>query len=309
MRCRLIFVALALGVFVLTGCAKQGTETANPFKVAAGKVAEVKSSPQDQIDVYVPLRDQYAGSKHAKALEELKNYKDQAHVQPLCFNCHSAQYRLAPENAKPDVKQLSTSINCIVCHELTLSDFRLRNTPLETCTQCHSGGEAIKPGGAVKHPQKEMFEGKGALEVANKPSTKFNAGLTCIECHMPNQSHTFEALTPAKSLEKKVGSACMMCHTKITPKEFADKVDQLQQQTDSTIKALKVDLDGLSTALKAGKQAGRNLDEAQKAYDVAFTNVSFVENDGSKGVHNTDYAKDILEVARKKIAAAKEMVK
>lgn len=307
MRYRLLFLILGLVAFILTGCAKQVVNKNDPLAVAPGKVAEFQKSPQDKVDVYVPLRDQYASSKHAMALEDLNNYNDKSRIQDHCYNCHSAEYRLAPANAKPNVNQLSTTITCIVCHELTVSDYRLRTTPLDTCTQCHWAGAEIKPGSAVKHPQKEMFSGKGALEVAEKPSTKYNAGLTCIECHMPNQSHTFESLTPARSLEKKVGSTCMMCHTKLSAKDFADKVAEVQQQTEDKITMLKADLDSLKTTMEAGRMAGRNMAEAQQLFDLAFTNVSFVEADGSKGVHNTEYARDTLDVAQKKIAEAKQL--
>ncbi len=303
MRVKFLILALVVAGLTLTGCGKQVTDWMDPFKVVPGKVTEFKHTPQEQLDVYVPLRDQYLNSKHATALETLNNYKDR---KDSCYNCHSAEYRLAPQDAKPNVKQLSTSITCDVCHEMTVSDFRLRTTPLETCTQCHNNGGGIKAGQAVHHNQKEMFSGTGAPEVPDKPSTKYNAGLTCVECHMPNQSHTFVALTPAESLLKKVGSACMMCHTKLSTQEFAAKVTEVQNQTETAVNSLKKELDSLQKSIETAKKAGRNMDEAQKYYDVAFTDVSFVDADASKGIHNTEYARDILAVAQNKISAAKQ---
>jgi uncharacterized CHY-type Zn-finger protein len=297
---------ILVGLVLLGGCAKTQQSFKETFAVAPGKLTEVKKQDQPKLDVYVPLRDQYAASKHAKALEDL-NKSD--HAQDYCYNCHSSEYRLAPQNAKPNVKQLSTSITCNVCHDLDNSGYRLRTTPLETCTNCHNAVVEIKPGKSVEHPQKEMLMGKGALEVAEMPSNKYKTGLTCIECHMPNQSHTFEALTPQKALDQKVGSACMMCHTNLTQKEFADKVAELQNDIDGNTKQLKNSLEELKVTLETAKSSGRDVTEAQKLYDIAFTNESIVENDGSKGIHNFDYSKAILDVVQKKIAAAKQALK
>ncbi|HZW82922.1 MAG TPA: ammonia-forming cytochrome c nitrite reductase subunit c552 [Candidatus Deferrimicrobium sp.] len=297
---------ILVGLVLLGGCAKNQQTFTQTFAVAPGKLTEVKKEVQPKLDVYVPLRDQYAASKHAKALEDL-NKSD--HAQDYCYNCHSSEYRLAPQDAKPNVKQLSTSITCIVCHDLDNSDFRLRTTPLETCTNCHTAAVEIKPGIAVQHPQKEMLMGKGALEVPEMPSNKYKTGLTCIECHMPNQSHTFEALTPQKALDQKVGSTCMMCHTKLTQKEFADKVAELQNDIDSNTKQLKKSLEELKVTLDTAKSAGRDVSEAQKLYDVAVTNESFVENDGSKGIHNFEYSKATLDVVQKKITATMQALK
>ncbi len=291
----LILIVVIAGTlfFVLYGNNTTTLDNKQYFKVDSAKVTEVKNLPQPKLDVYIPLRDQYSNSKHATALQTLRGQGDNA--KPTCFNCHSAEYRLAPDNAKPEISKLTTSISCGVCHQLNDKyDYTLRLPADKLCVNCHTNGSNLKPGQAAHHPQKEMFLGSGALGVADIPSTKYKDGITCVDCHMANQNHSFKALIPSKAIQQKVASACMMCHADKTEKDFAQKVDGIQKQIGDKVKLFNQQLETLKTSLEAAKKAGKNVDEAQKAYDQAYTNTKFVESDKSNGVHNLEYAQEIL---------------
>ncbi|MDA8442111.1 MAG: ammonia-forming cytochrome c nitrite reductase subunit c552 [Peptococcaceae bacterium] len=302
---RLIFIGLCLlvGTLVLSGCANQ-TNWREYFTVSSTQLAAVEKQPQPKMDVYVPLLDQFANSKHAVALATLNG--NPGH-KPSCYNCHSAQYRLAPVNAKPAIQQLNTSITCIVCHQLTPSGFSLKKSPLATCVQCHTAG-SIVAGGEVNHPQKEMFEGEGAIGVPNEPSRKFQAGLSCVECHMPNDSHTFVALTPAEAMHQQVGDACMMCHTKLSPTEFAQQVTALQQRISSQSNKLQQQLKQCDAEISSAQKSGKDISAAEQLYKVAYTDVAFVVGDGSKGIHNINYAQNILNFAQSQLDKAEKLL-
>lgn len=294
--------------FVLRSNNSTTVDNKEYFKVDSAKVKEVQNSPQPKLDVYVPLRDQYSNSKHAKSLKTLRDQGDKA--KPMCFNCHSAEYRNAPDNDKPDPSKLTTSITCGVCHQLNDKyDFTLKLPAEQMCINCHTDTyPTLKPGQDVPHAQREMFLGTGALGVPDMPSTKYKAGVTCIDCHMANQNHNLKALVPSKAIQQKEASACMMCHADKTETEFAQKVDEIQKQIGDTVKHLNQQLDTLKASLAAAKKAGKNVDQAQKDYDIAYTNTKFVQGDRSSGVHNLEYAQAILQDAQSKLDDADKLL-
>lgn len=292
----LLLIAL---LFLTAGCAREEKTAAARAKVTKEQVEKFqKEKKQKKVDIYVPIKEQFATSKHSKSLQTLLKYKGQ--IKPACYSCMSGDYFLAPQNNKPDPKTVKYSVTCAVCHVLTVNEFKLRLDPLETCTSCHNNGGEIVPGEVVHHPQKEMFLGIGAIAVPKIPDTKYKAGLTCIECHMPNEAHTFVGKTPAQALKEHTGSICIMCHADQSETEFAKEVTSIQNKIESDLKKLAAGLreDGLKLA--EAQRLGQDVTVARQVYNIVFTNLSFVENDGSKGVHNFEYAKKIIEITTAK---------
>lgn len=296
---KLAALLLVVVLPLLAGCVRgEKTEKARA-KVTKEQVEQFqKQKQQKKVDIYVPIKEQYATSNHTKSLKTLLKHKGQ--IKPSCYSCMSGDYFLAPQNSKPDPKTVKQSITCAVCHELTVSEFKLRQKPLETCTSCHWNGGEIVPGQVVHHPQKEMFLGIGAIGVPRIPDIKYKAGLTCIECHMPNEAHTFAGKTPAQALKEHTESICIMCHADQSEEEFAKVVTSIQNKIEADLKKLNAGLreDGLK--LEKAKKLGQDVTVAQQVYNIVLTNLSFVENDKSKGIHNFGYAKKIMEVTSAK---------
>lgn len=267
-------------------------------------------------------------SAHATALDMLK--KPEAGGQDACVRCHSADAFLTSLDPKLDPVKLAEAkfgITCQTCHDSHKTstqpfDALLRNESYKECVACHNGGteggaKPIQPGTPVHHPMQEMYEGKGAIGVEGKPSPHFTGKEgqpVCASCHMPGiaksadtgdiATHDWKIALPGK-VEKGEPSACSACHindqSKLMqmPAETLQKViDDRQKEIGDKITALEGRIKVLgdkNTWLDAKTQAP--VDAAPDAYKAAFTNVSFVKSDGSRGFHNYPYARAILTKA------------
>ncbi len=303
-----VFGLMALIMIMAAGCAgtKEGPQERQKVTEAQVKAFQ-NQKQQKKVDIYIPIKEQYATSKHSESLETLRKY--QGKIEPRCYQCMSADYFLAPPESKPEAANVKLSITCAVCHELTAAEFKLRLEPLETCTSCHNNGGEIVPGKAVHHPQKEMFLGYGAIGVPVTPDSKYRSGLTCIECHMPNEAHTFEGKTPAEAIKEHTESICVMCHADQSEEQFAKEVARMQRQIKQSCEQLEKGLNNAQKRIDELKRQGIDVAQAQTVYNIVYTNLSFIKADGSMGIHNFDYASKILDYTRKRSEELERMVK
>ncbi len=202
------------------------------------------------------------------------------------------------------------------------------------CVTCHNGeipeGQSAAPGTEIHHPMKEMIDGYGAIDVDAFPSVHKGK---CVQCHMPptttsptGGNHTFKIIEPEVANEavpnplvtnsptpKMPYSSCSGakgCHTR--PNEpyglyLQDTIEQRQEWTHAKIdeiwteldKAAVVlgyaDTDAAHTALVA--KPSNTWTTAERAFLSGFTNVEFVESEGSFGLHNWDYSRAIVNRA------------
>jgi len=270
-------------------------------------------------------------SGHAAALDTLKKQGG----QDSCVVCHSADAFLASQDkfAQPiKLADAKFSITCQTCHDphnasTQASDGLLRDESYQECTACHNvtsgGARPIKPGDVVHEPMQEMYEGKGAVGVEDIASPHFMAKggqPICVSCHMPSTAqsadmiatgnrdiatHDWKIVMPGKA-EKGEPSACSSCHINDksnAPQFSADAlqtvIDTRQKETLSELAALDARLKALSEKNAAWIDAKTQAptDAAPDSFKAAFTNISFVQADGSKGLHNYPYAKAILAKA------------
>jgi len=184
-------------------------------------------------------------------------------------------------------------IACLSCHK---SNMKLRQDKKKLCSTCHSTGE-IKAGGSIGMPQKEVFEGEKVAFFTEDviPSRHSASEVTCVDCHMPdNKSHTFEIVMPVpsksenakeeeanKDKEKRVAS-CTTCHKVLPPRLLQREIDSNQ----SVITRLQ---DGVKELLEDKKEF-----KDQDIYKKAKANYNFIKKDGSKGMHNFFYTKDLI---------------
>ncbi len=298
-------IVLVMTIFAILGCTGKADRPKERQKVTKAQVKAFQNQKQQKkVDIYIPIKEQYATSRHSESLKTLLGY--QGKIEPRCYSCMSGDYFLAPPEAKPDPATIKYSITCAVCHELTTAEFKLRLDPLETCTACHHNGGDIIPGKVVRHPQKEMFLGYGAIGVPITPDSKYRAGLTCIECHMPNEAHTFEGKTPAEAIKEHTESICVMCHADQSEEEFAKEVDRIQNQIKKKCERLENELNLTRRRMDELNKSGIDTFVTQQVYDIIYTNLSYIKADGSMGIHNFEYASKILEYTEKR---SEELVK
>lgn len=240
---------------------------------------------------------------HAQALDKLRAFDKQVPgaVQNECLACHSVDYILAPENAKPTLKTAKLALTCQACHSGHTTDTRLPKDQL--CQSCHSG-EGLKVGDGVHHPTKEMYFGKviPGSGIFGPPTSKHvGSSIGCPNCHMTRAPYVSEA-QPAKTghdfLAKPEG--CMKCHNDMTAETAQAKISELQAATVAGLAELKPGVDAAKAKYKTLSNNGKKKVKAEikTPYDLAITGYDFVDQDGSKGFHNPEYAAKMLDLCR-----------
>jgi hypothetical protein len=163
--------------------------------------------------------------RHRFALEDLKKAVG-ANPPAECLKCHSADYIIAPEDAKPAGDKVKYGVSCVGCHTphergtavgVWDEGFtpQLRTDGQKTlCVTCHTaelprGGIAV-PGSTVHHAMKEMMNGTGAIGVP-QGSPSVHKG-KCVQCHMVptlysrgsvqlGANHTFKIVEPETAVD------------------------------------------------------------------------------------------------------------
>jgi hypothetical protein len=122
-------------------------------------------------------------------------------------------------------------------------------------------------------------------------------------------THNWKTLMPDQADEGQP-TACSACHAnprsgvmQITTQAITQIIASRQDEVESKIKALNKLLKDTKSVHpewdpKAGQKTGRQI-----AYEKALTYVSFVETDGSLGLHNYEYAQAVLAKAEEELMA------
>lgn len=203
---------------------------------------------------------------------------------------------------------------CNICHIMNGNTYSLRNKGWESCSSCHvnSSGNPT-PGQDVQHPQFQMIQGVAIGDILPMPSYKYKYmkdTFTCTDCHLTNTSkHDFLApgvtVTNSSDGIRQTGTEidyqafraifnrdkCAVCHP-----SGADMVERVKNEQET----ISQRLDKLKPIYLewSGKINSMNpVDPNVLAFKNGATYYTFVEADGSKGVHNFPYAQALLNKA------------
>lgn len=286
-----------------------------------GKIKVIKSVGSDEMcgkchngTEKEPRQGVQVATNHGKSLATLKA---SPHAKNECLQCHSQDYREASSEVKPTLATARFSITCITCHDphkRTGHPGQLKAESTQLCMGCHTSVRitvSSKPN--VSQPQKEMFEGnmgigleKGLVNSLGRnlhpvPISPIRKKVTCADCHMkydvprsagtmPN--HFFKAGTPEGSYKNHFEetikyNSCAGCHASMTKERF----DAYQKEVKDKVAAIQEKLNQAKTYKAKAKQADWTL------YETAMTIISFVKADGSLGIHNYNYTKNLLQAA------------
>ena len=225
-----------------------------------------------------PTYGEWKQSKHADALNGLKS---SSHAQDSCLVCHSADYWYDRTVTLTSTKY---GITCVMCHFAHGSNFehQLREEGERLCALCHTD-EGARPPNPPHHTQDEMLVGIGGYEWPQGGPYQ-NSGHTyviderCIKCHMYTKA--FEEGKPAVKGHtwKPRIEPCRECH----PGAQSFNIGGSQRQIERLLEQLEAKLE-------------RQQNKKAPDYIYAKFDHDFVENDGSRGVHNFKYAKQLLE--------------
>ena len=206
-----------------------------------------------------------------------------------CFQCHNDPARLSHytdidfmhKNHVTDHK-----IDCTRCHEIIKHSVKTTVEPLQyDCSVCHERKHNI---------QKQIYMGIGARGVPNRPSVMFITNVDCVGCHLvPKMS---AAISPFLGQTFKASeAACISCHGE----DFRGVLGEWEKTLKAALADARQAVDkAKSLAAKTGRD---NRKAAQLAKDAEY-NYLFVLH--GKGVHNVEYAVDVLKKAKADAQAA-----
>lgn len=226
-----------------------------------------------------PTYDEWKVSDHSKALATLKG---SSHAQDRCLVCHSSDYWY---DRSVTLETAQDGITCVMCHFAHGSNFehQLREEGERLCALCHTD-EMARPPSTPHHAQDEMLLGIGGYEwpqggpYGNSPHT-YEIEERCMRCHMYSRDFESEEKPAITGHSWKPNiEVCRECH---------------KGANNFNIHGARTRIERLLEELEAKLEQQKN-EEAQD-YIYAKFNYGFVEADASMGVHNYDYAKQLLE--------------
>jgi hypothetical protein len=185
-----------------------------------------------------------------------------------CYVCHNDPARLARYDEHAELHRIHVTdhkVECLHCHtEIQHGSFA---GPAEiagtACQTCHAGGHA---------PQRDLYAGIGGKGVPPRPSAMYLAGIHCEGCHfLPRQKG-------ASHVQSASEVSCMACHGP----RYGKMLGRGKELLGVRVAQARGELELARQRLGA---------DAQPLLD-AQANLHLVEL--GQGVHNMDYALDIL---------------
>ncbi len=239
--------------------------------------------------------EEWSGSAHAAALTDLRS---NSHASDRCLECHSADYRLAKEGQKPTLATAKDTITCVVCHNPhsnAVDAAQLRKEPGELCIECHtSEGATYQTTTSPHHPHSEFLDGVSGAG-GDLRGVHSSIPTKCVKCHVYSHEYVSDS-NPAQrghAFEPNL-KACSPCHTEA---EAQANKDALQSEITAKLAALKARLDAVTSSAQKGTSQ----------YKAALYNYNFIVADGSKGVHNPQNARKLIDYANQQLDALSAM--
>lgn len=292
--------------------------------------AEGKTIPTAKVDlgnlmVYSQAQSSSLGNRHWDMLEHTV-FNPEDPDQDGCIKCHSAVAIVDDPKAKvadflpkgtkycvgekevngqtvfeygettQDGKYLKNrmeGITCRACHSFGKDgNIGLLRSKEQTCGLCH-GRSFNWANGSGHHVELAFLKGQGSKEkgIEDKPNMKVLMEFACQDCHfMDSTKHDFKAATPEQIA---ANPNCKSCHA--NPADLKKTIEEIQ----SEVKAGLAKLDPRLKAAKAWVDKHPDNLVAKEVYTQAQASVNFIVSDFSYGVHNPDYARELLARAGK----------
>jgi predicted CXXCH cytochrome family protein len=277
---------------------KPGMKLAEMKDVQLTPVDPKKTPPDSDVTAnHLRNYNMWAASGHSKALGLIINSN---FANADCYGCHSAEgFAAKLKGAKVDVSKKASfsSITCVACHDPHDSEnsHQLVMAPEKLCISCHSNG-----------PQEAMVKGTAVKGVEETKSA--HSGLNCVQCHMTEANHLMKVIRPdAADLAEKRADTCTSCHKNSTKKDRGGKLQEWQAAFTKNMDSLQADLKTISAVMKEKPDAFTP--ELKTRINSVRNNLMLLTRDGSRGAHNFDYAKKVLDQAGKDLEAAKAAMK
>jgi len=268
-----------------------------------------------------PHYDEWLQSKHVDIEPHVASYFQQGRYADRCGICHSAQVKLAvlEEQPLPDAKTLEFAVPCAMCHsphkatgndpaprqghdsQLRFTTSSLDVTKPNLCGQCHTRRDDdvwTKVSRPPHHSGQFAFllGTGGFLKTEDQPRTThvFAQG-QCVKCHMYSKEFESEEKPAIKghTYEPDV-RACSPCHT---PEDAEARIKATQDGIKADLDALKARLDSWGNWEFQSNGGPQDQNVIPDQVKQARWNYYWVLNEGSYGVHNAKYARELIKTA------------
>ena len=251
------------------------------------------------------IQKQWENSLHAGSLDT-PDEKERMN-QSGCAHCHTAQgyWReiLAGKKSQAPYEN-ATGITCEACHDpekMSSDDPALRaGGPEKACTGCHDILVQNDDKGFSSCLQGTMLRGEGGAEfegTAYRTATHSQVENNCVGCHMAESpqgdqqfllgGHVFRVITKSQEPRLFNDTGCMECHVTIT----LAGIDKSQVE----VKELMQELKDLLPKQKDGEPKFPEDPSLNKIQAKAAFNYYFILKDGTWGIHNPIYIRQLLE--------------
>jgi len=188
-------------------------------------------------------------------------------------------------------KDWTGPISCVACHNPHYSDnpSQLAMNPEKLCTACHFQGSVLRGRGA-----------KGIEETRG-----LHTAIPCFKCHMTERNHLMKVLRPDDpALAEGRTDSCSACHDDRDRKTRSRQIRDWEAWYKEAMDPIQADLKIVEIALEKNPDL-LNAELKAKLDDIK-TNLSIIINDGSEGVHNLDYALEIIALAKRNLMEIKK---
>jgi predicted CXXCH cytochrome family protein len=191
-------------------------------------------------------------------------------------------------------KDWTGPISCVACHSPHSSDhpFQMVMKPEDLCAECHF--------------QREVQKGSGAKGIEETRS--LHTPSPCYACHMTEGNHLMRVLRPDDpNLVESRTDSCSDCHEVKDRKMRAGQIQDWEAWYKETMEPIQADLKAVEDKLK--KKPKRLNAEMKAKLDDLKANLSIIIEDGSGGVHNLDYALEIMSLAKRDLKKIKKAMR
>jgi hypothetical protein len=203
-----------------------------------------------------------------------------------CFSCHTEQ---DPDLSDPESLHLihitNRKIECFECHlDIKHGVKAMSNQIKWNCNECHESSHTIA---------EKMYLGIGAQGVSGEPDPMFTARVSCQGCHKYRETVNIGGLSFEAT--KANVKACDDCHGQDSG--YTDLALEWQEDIRQMLEKVLLLRKELERPIKLLKDEGvsKQNDDIFSIYEKAENNLLFIQADGSHGVHNYLYSRDLLE--------------
>ena len=210
----------------------------------------------------------------------------------ICQTCHGESEKLERFEEPEFLHEWHVTkrkVECFQCHgEIRHGRHPERQKGEDSCGTCHSGRHGA---------HRDIYAGRGGRGVRNAPGEHFLANVDCIACHgapIPRRADTVVDTVSHKATEQ----ACVRCHGR----KRAGTLKEWKSNLGEMLAEAKAQLAKAEKAYAALPDGDPRKAEAGGPLEAARYNCEFVEK--ASGVHNLNYAMDLLDKAIDSAAAA-----